>query len=110
MNRPRRNAREGPAFRARLARHRNVERLQIPEPAVDRAEMVEGGAASEVVALDERHRQAALGCVAGDRETVDAAAHDENVERGMREAIDIAVHEERRDIIIRVATTDEVRA
>jgi hypothetical protein len=42
--------------------------------------MVEGRPRAEVVCLDERHRQPAACRVSGDGESIDAAAHDEDVE------------------------------
>ena len=54
--------------------------LQIAQPAVNRAQMIERRAAAEVVALDQRHRQAALRRVVRDRQAVDPAADDEHVE------------------------------
>src|SRR5207245_1473106 len=44
---------DGPPLAHRLARAADVERLQIPQPAVNRAQMVERCAAAEVVLLDE---------------------------------------------------------
>ena len=76
----------------RLARAREVERLQVAQPAVDRAQVVERGAAAEVVALDERDRQAALRRVVGDRQAVDAAADDEHVEGAAGQAVEVADH------------------
>ena len=60
---------------------RDVERLEIAQPAVDRPEMIEGAAAAEIGALDERDGEAALRRVVRDRQAVDAAADDEHVER-----------------------------
>src|SRR5439155_7090560 len=40
-NRMRRDARDGPPLAHRFARAADVERLQIPQPAVNRAQMVE---------------------------------------------------------------------
>ena len=50
---------------------------------MDRAQVIEGAAAAEIVALDERDGQPALGRIAGNRQAVDAAADDEHVE-GLR--------------------------
>ena len=95
-DRVRRDSSERGTLPHRLARAPDVERLQIPETAVDRPEMIEGGAGAEIVALDERHRQAALRRVVRDRQAVDAAADDEDVERTRGEAIEIADHEDAR--------------
>ena len=67
-----------------------IERLQIAQAAVNRPQMVEGRSAAEIVALDERDRQAALRRVVGDRQPVDAAADDEHVEGAAGEAIEVA--------------------
>src|ERR1700687_6049003 len=65
----------------RFASATDVQGLQIAQPAVNGAQMVERGAASEVFALDECDREAALRAVIRDGQTVDAAADDEDVER-----------------------------
>src|SRR5258706_2650789 len=68
-----RDSRERPALANRLPCTTDVERLQIAEAPVDRSKMVEGCTAAEVIAFDERHRQASLRRVVRDRQTVDAA-------------------------------------
>ena len=88
----RRDRRKRPPLDHRFARSREVERLQIPKPAVDRPEMVERGAAAEVGAFDQRDRQAALGRVIRDRQAVDAAADDEHVEGTAGERGQITAH------------------
>ena len=95
-NRLRRDSRERGALPHRFPRAPDVERLQIPETAVDRPEMIEGRAGAKIVLLDERHRQPALRRVVRDRQPVDAAADDEDVERARGEAIEIADHEDAR--------------
>src|SRR5262249_58593049 len=67
-------------------------RLQVAQPAVNRPQMVERRSAAEVVPLDERHREAALRRVIGDRQTIDAAADDEHVEGAAGELIEVASH------------------
>ncbi len=52
----RRDAGERAPLEHRFARARDVQVLQVAQPAVNRPQMVEGAAAAEVVALDERHR------------------------------------------------------
>ena len=59
---------------------------------MNRAEVVERRAAPEVAAVDERHRQAPLRAVVGDRQPVNAAADDEDVERTRGEAAQIPGH------------------
>ena len=54
--------------------------------------MIERAAAAEVVSIDERHRQAALGGVARDGKAANAATHDQNVERVGGEARRISLH------------------
>jgi hypothetical protein len=66
----------------RLARAADVQRLQVAQPAVNRAQMVERRAAAEVVLLDQGDRQPALRRVVGDRQPVNAAADHEHVEGG----------------------------
>ena len=68
------------------------EGLQVTQPAVNGAQMIERGAAAEVAALDERDCEAALRAVTRDGQTMDAAADDEDVERLSGEPIEIASH------------------
>ncbi len=88
----RRDAGERAPFAHRFARASDVQVLQVAEPAVNGAQVVEGAAAAEIVALDERHRSAALRRVVRDRQAVDAAADDEHVERALGEPVRIAKH------------------
>ncbi len=60
--------------------------LQRPQPAVDGLRVVEGTAAPEVGALDERRREPALRGVVGHGEAVDAAPDHEHVESPRRQA------------------------
>ena len=60
------------------------------EAPMKRPEMVERGAASEIAAVDERHRQPALRAVVRDRQAVDAAADHEHVEGAGSEAAEAA--------------------
>ena len=88
----RRDLRQGPALEDRLARAGDVERLEIAQPAVDRPQVVERAAASEVGALDQRDRQPPCGSVGRDRQPVNAAAHDEHVVGSRGESVDVALH------------------
>src|SRR5262245_60588851 len=92
-NRIRRDPRKRAPFVDRLARARQVERLQIPEAAVDGPEMVERRAAAKVVPLDQRDRQAPLRRIVGDRQPVNAATDDEDVEGPCSQSIEVALHE-----------------
>ena len=88
----RRDPRERSPLAHRLPRAPDVERLKVPQPAVNRPQMIERAAAPEVVALDQRHRQAALRRVVGDGQTVNAAADDEQIEGAGGETIEVANH------------------
>ena len=59
---------------------------------MNRAQVIEGCAAAEVLPLDERHGKAALRRVVGDRQAVDAAADHEHVERPVGQRLEIARH------------------
>ena len=54
--------------------------FEIAQAAVDQLAACAGRVRSEIVLLDEQHRQAASGCIARDRRAVDAAADDEYVD------------------------------
>ncbi len=54
--------------------------------------MIERRAAAEIVPFDERHGKPSLRGVVCDRQAVDAAADDEQVEPRRRQSIDIANH------------------
>ena len=88
----RRNGRDDASFDDRFARAGDIEPLQVAQAAVDRPEVVEGRAAPEVGALDERHRQAALRGVVGDGQAVDAAADDKDVEGTTCELVKVSPH------------------
>ena len=103
---PRRGHHEGERRhqRRRDARHRaaladgepglcDVAGLERPQAAVHRLGVIEGAAAAEVAALDERGGEAPLRRVVGDGEAVDAAADDEHVESFRREAGSVAGHD-----------------
>src|SRR5262249_19580426 len=75
-----------------LAGAREVERLQIAQPAVDGAEVIERSAAAEVVSLHQRDRESPLCAVVGDRQAADTAADDENVEGSCCEPVEVALH------------------
>jgi hypothetical protein len=87
-----RNPCDRPPLADRLARAAEVERLEVAQPAVNRAQVVERRAAAEVVALDQRDRQAAQRGVVGDCQTVNAAAHDQDVEGAGGQLVQIARH------------------
>ena len=87
-----RDARQRPALADRLAGTRQVQLLQVAQAAVDRAQVIERGAAAEIVALDQRHRQTALRRIVGDRQSADPAPDDEDVEGGRGQAIEISNH------------------
>ena len=91
-NRLRRDPRHRPPLADRLARAPDIQRLQIAQPPVNRAQMVERRAAAEVVPLDERDRQTSLRRVKRDRQPIDAAADDEHVEGAAGEGVEIARH------------------
>src|SRR5262249_55123301 len=93
LDRMRRDARKRAPLADRFPRAPEVERLQIPQAAVDRTEMIERRAAAEVVALDQRDRQPAVRRVVRDRQAVHTAADDEHVERAAGQPIDVANHE-----------------
>jgi hypothetical protein len=78
-DRVRRDAGEGAALADRLAGPNQIDGLQVAQAAVQGPQMVERRSAAEVGALDQRHRQAPLRRVAGDRQPVDAAADDEQI-------------------------------
>jgi hypothetical protein len=88
----RRDAGEGAPLAHRFACASDVQVLQVAESAVNGAQVVEGTAAAEIIALDERHRGAALRGVVRDRQAVDAAADDEHVERALGEPVRISKH------------------
>ncbi len=81
-----------PPFAHRLARALHIERLQIAQAAVNGAEVIERRAAPEILAFDQRDREAALRRVVGNREAIDAPAHDEHVEGAAGQAIEVTVH------------------
>jgi len=82
--------REGRAFAGRLARPPQIEPLQRAQAAVNGPLMIEGGAGSEVVALDERRAKAALRGVVCDGQAGDAPADDEQIEETAGEPIEVA--------------------
>ena len=88
----RRNGRDDAPLDCRFARARDVERLKIAQAAMDRSEVIEGGAAAEIGALDECDGQAALRGVVGDRQAVDAAADDEHIKRTTGELVEVTLH------------------
>ena len=87
-----RDARQRPPLPHRFPGTADVQILQVPQAAVNRPKVVERAAASEVAALDERHRQAALRRVAGNCQPVDAAPDDKDVVGSRRKLIDVTNH------------------
>ena len=77
---PRRHAGKRAPLANGFAHAAEIGRLQISQAAVDRLEVIERRRRAEISALDERHRQPALRGVVRDREAVDAAADDEQIE------------------------------
>ena len=65
----------------RLVHEPDVTVLQVPQPTVDQLRTLRRRAAGEVVALDQRHSQAAMRRVEGDAGAGDATADHEHVER-----------------------------
>ena len=68
------------ALGERLADEPELVVLEVPEAAVDELGAPRRGRGSEIVLLDQEHRQAAPGGVARDPGAVDAAADNEQVE------------------------------
>ncbi len=92
MDGMRRNSSEGPAFFHRFAGAPEVQLRKVAEPPMDRPKVVERRTAAKVVSLDERHRQAALCRVVRDRQAVNTASHDEEVERPSSKSVEITNH------------------
>jgi len=59
---------------------------------VDGPEVIEGVGAAEVAALDQHDRQPALRCVRRDRQAVNTATDDEQIERAGAEPLRIPNH------------------
>ena len=91
-HRLRRDPRQRPPLAHRFARPAKVERLQVAEPTVNGAEVIERGAAAEIVLLDERHRQTPLRGVIRNRQAVNAATDHEHIEGVAGQRIEIADH------------------
>jgi hypothetical protein len=71
---------EAVALDAGLEDEAEVAVLEVADAAVDEAGGAAGGAAGEVLALDEGDAQAAQGGISGDATAGDAAADDEDIE------------------------------
>ena len=78
--------------RADCAQARQIGGLQIAQAAVQRAMVVERGAAAEVVPIDQRDVQAARRRIPRRHQAVDAAADDEQVEGVRGEGVQVADH------------------
>ncbi len=76
----------------RFAHASHVEGLEISQAAVDRLEAVPGGPGAEVLGLDERRGETALGGIPGRRRAVDPSAHDQHVELPRRERAQVPLH------------------
>ncbi len=74
-------AHQPPPLVERLVDQPHVTVLQVPQTTVDQLRTLRRRAAGEVVALDQRHPQAAMRRVEGDAGTGDASADHEHVER-----------------------------
>jgi hypothetical protein len=74
------DARDGPPLEDGLAHAAEVTALQVPQPAVDRLQVIERRAGAKIVALHERHPEAAQRRVPGRGQAVQAAADDQEVE------------------------------
>src|SRR5262249_1979565 len=88
----RRYPRQGTPLPRRLCCPGEVKPLQVPEPSMDGAQVIERGAAPEVFALDQRDGEPTLRGVAGDGEAVNAPSDDEDVERRTGERVDVSLH------------------
>jgi hypothetical protein len=73
-------------------RRREVELLQIAEAAVQRAVVMKGRAAPEVVTIDKRDVQAARGRVPRGHQPADPAADHQDVESARRQRVKISDH------------------
>ena len=93
----RRDPRDRAPLADRFARPADVEMLEVSEAAVNYPVMIKRSSAAEIVAFDERDRQAALRRIVRDREAIDAAADDEYVEGVGRKTIDITDHRRHRN-------------
>ena len=67
------------AFRQRLPHQPELVLLEVAEAAVDQLAGRRRRAARQIALLDQKHAQAAADGIAGDADTVDAAADDEEV-------------------------------
>ena len=76
----------------RLAQPKDVEPLQVAQPAVDRLQAVPGSAGAEVLALHQRDREPALRGVPRHGGAVDAAPDDDDVPFPRCERREIALH------------------
>ena len=92
MDGVRRDSGQGPAFFHRFTGAPEVQFLKVAESSMDRPKVIERRTAAEVVSLDERHRQAALCRVVRDRQAVNTASHDEEVERPSSKSVEITNH------------------
>ena len=88
----RRDAGPGAALANRFAKAHEIGGLQIAKAAVQRAVVIEGGAAAEVVAIDQGDAQPARGGIPGGHQPADAAADHEQIEGAGAERLQVASH------------------
>ena len=68
------------AFTSGLAHHPDLAHGQVPQPAVNQLGRARRRAGGEVVLLNQRHPQTAMGCVAGHARTGYSPSDDQEVE------------------------------
>ncbi len=90
LHQVRRHAGHGPAFADEQPHLRQAQALQRSQAAVQRLQAVEGRAAAEVAAVDQRHPQAPLRRIPCGQGAVDAGADDEQIEGVVRQPAQIA--------------------
>ena len=79
-----------PALARRLTQAGDVEPLEVAQAAVDRLQAVPGGAAAEVVRLQQGHAESARGRFPGRGRAVDAAPDDHDVMRTAAQGVEVA--------------------
>ena len=84
MHQVRRDPQQRRPLSGGFADAREVEVLEIADAAVNDLERVRRGLAPEIPAVEQGHRESALGRVPGGGRTADAAAHDDEVELARR--------------------------
>ena len=69
-----------------------VQVLEVADAAVDDLERVRRGLPSEISALEQGNRQAALRCIAGGRRAADPTTHHKEIELAFSEVLELALH------------------